>query len=150
MRSNKSPSVSENATTSANRNIVPNYFGDIYLILPSSWANQPDCLHGRNVTQTGSKILFNKVKKYHPDFILESPHPIFGSEPWANQFGGCTVAGHGVVVPYTFLTDLEEVNGGITISPMVRIKKYAVAGNLTFLIKYRIRDSKLLLSFNKL
>ena len=87
---------------------MSNYFGDIYVILPSSWASQPDCLLNRNVVQSGAKILYNKVKKYHPDFLLEAPHPIFGSEPWSNQYGGCTVQGHGVIVPYTFLTDFEQ------------------------------------------
>ena len=123
---------SENATTGVKRDVRPNYFGDIYLILPSSWTSQPDCLHGRNATQIGSKILYNKVKKYHPDFILESPHPIFGSEPWSNQFGGCKVPGHGVVVPYTILTDLEESSSGIKNNPRDKITKYRRAGNAKF------------------
>ena len=120
---------SQNVTTNnVTENFVPNYFGDIYVILPSSWASQPDCLHGRNVRQSGSKILYNKVKKYNPDFILESPHPIFGSEPWSNQFGGCTVQGQGVVVPYTFFTNLEDNAESIQIDPIDKMKQRFSAG----------------------
>ena len=131
MNKNSHFASSENVTDDDRNKIMGHYFGEIYLILPNSWASQPDCLHGRNVTQTGSKILFNKIRKYHPDFILESPHPIFGSEPWSNQFGGCTVQGHGVAVPYTFLTNLGGVQQDtVPINSMERTKKYATAGNL--------------------
>ena len=98
------------------------------LISPSSWASQPDCLHGRNIVQSGSKVLYNKVKKHNPDFILESPHPIFGSEPWSNQFGGCTVQGQGVVVPYTFFTNLEENVESIQRDPIEKMKQRFSAG----------------------
>ena len=108
-----------------------NQFGEVYVILPSSWANQPDCLHGRNVTEDGSKILFNEVEKYHPDFILESPHPIFGSEPWSDQFGGCTVQGQGVRVPYTLLTELEPMGDEVIVDRKDKIEKYVLAGIYT-------------------
>ena len=110
---------------------MSNYFGDIYVILPSSWASQPNCLHNRNIMQSGSKILYNKVKKYHPDFLLEAPHPIFGSEPWSSQFGGCRVQGHGVTVPYTFLTNLEENSESIENDPTERMKQRFDAGMLS-------------------
>ena len=129
MDENKMSLSNETDRNGSNGNLMSSYFGDIYVILPSSWESQPDCLHGRNVTQTGSKILLNKVKKYHPDFILGSTHPIFRSEPWSNQFGGCTVQGHGVVVPYTFLTDLDGGYSGISTDPMERLEKYAKAGS---------------------
>ena len=110
---------------------MSNYFGDIYVILPSSWASQPNCLHNRNIMQSGSKILYNKVKKYHPDFLLEAPHPIFGSEPWSSQFGGCRVQGHGVTVPYTFLTNLEENSEFIKNDPTEKVKQRFDAGMLS-------------------
>ena len=112
-------------------NVVSSYFGDIYVILPSSWASQPNCLHNRNIMQSGSKILYNKVKKYHPDFLLEAPHPIFGSEPWSSQFGGCRVQGHGVNVPYTFLTNLEENSEFIDNDPTEKMKQHFDAGMLS-------------------
>ena len=68
------------------------------------------------------------MKKHNPDFILESPHPIFGSEPWSNQFGGCTVQGQGVVVPYTFFTDLEENVESTQRDPVEKMKQRFSAG----------------------
>ena len=81
--------------------------------------------------QSGSKILYNKVKKYHPDFLLEAPHPIFGSEPWSSQFGGCRVQGHGVTVPYTFLTNLQENSEFIENDPTEKVKQRFDAGMLS-------------------
>ena len=106
---------------------VTNYFGDIFVLLPSSWMNSQttsECLHGRNFTQ--NRILFNKVQKHHPDFLLSSPHPIFGSEPWARQYGGCQEPGHGVMVPYTLLTQLDDDIFGTEDSKVA--EKYARAG----------------------
>ena len=123
-----------NSTNNVSENLVSNYFGDIYVILPSSWASQPDCLLNRNVVQSGAKILYNKVKKYHPDFLLEAPHPIFGSEPWSNQYGGCTVQGHGVIVPYTFLTDFEQNMGTFGKDESEKMKQRFNAGRWMLII----------------
>ena len=40
---------------------------------------------------------------------VESPHPIFGSQPHAEQFGQCGVAGEQLTLPYTLLTDNVRV-----------------------------------------
>ena len=123
--------ISNATNKNVTENVVSNYFGDIYVILPSSWAIQPDCLHNRNIMQSGSKILYNQVKKNHPDFLLEAPHPIFGSEPWSSQFGGCGVQGQGVALPYTFLANLKENSESIGKGPIERMKLRLDAGMLS-------------------
>ena len=118
----------ENVKSEGDEKFASNYFGDISVLLPNSWISQTECLHGRNVTQAESNILFNKVKKYHADFMLGPPHPIFGSEPWSRQFGGCTVPGQGVMIPYTLLTDLDEVKDETNPEPRIWMEKYSKAG----------------------
>ena len=75
-------------------------FGSIEVIVPSSWNNE-ECLKSRRLQPHSTQG--------DPNILVESPHPIFGSQPHADQFGQCGVPGLQLRVPYTLLTDNVRV-----------------------------------------
>ena len=72
-------------------------FANFQILVPSSWNNEL-CLRSRRLLPT-----YEHGKEVN--FAIESPHPIFGNQPFARQFGQCGVPGRGVQIPYTILTD---------------------------------------------
>ena len=87
---------------SPNQKRIPLRFQDFQVHLPSSWMNQADCLASRNLVASFESSTKNS------DITVTGPHPIFGSQPIAKQFGGCGTRGQGVDLPYTYL----ELNTG--------------------------------------
>ena len=75
-------------------------FGSIEVTVPSGW-NKEDCLRSR---QLKPQSISEKAQ-----IQVESPHPIFGSQPHAEQYGQCGVAGEQLTLPYTLLTDNVRV-----------------------------------------
>ena len=69
-------------------------FDDISIILPNSWIGT-DCAFEAEEAHLGD---------VEADFTVEAPHPIFGSEPYSEQFGQCGSNGRGVKIPFTALT----------------------------------------------
>ena len=78
-------------------------FSTVTVVLPASWAGTA-CTSDTNVTVDSVYFAGN----VDADFNVEGPHPIFGSEPWARQFGQCGNVGQGVQVPFPALTQITE------------------------------------------
>ena len=74
-------------------------FSSIQVILPASWSGT-ECVNS-NVTYVSSERNHHNL---NADFTISEPHPIFGSEPFAEQYGSCGKVGKGVHIPYTALT----------------------------------------------
>ena len=55
-------------------------FGSIEVTVPSSWNNE-ECLKSRKIRPHS--------KSADPNILVESQHPIFGTQPHAEQFGQC-------------------------------------------------------------
>ena len=72
-------------------------FGSFRIIVPSAWNNEM-CLKSRNILNT-------YPHSEEASFKVESPHPIFGAQPWARQFGQCGVPGLDIHLPYPILVD---------------------------------------------
>lgn len=72
-------------------------FSSFRILVPSSWNNEL-CLRSR-------KLLNTYPHGEDVSFKVESPHPIYGAQPWAQQFGQCGVAGKNVRLPYPILVD---------------------------------------------
>ena len=78
-------------------------FGDVTVLLPTTWTGNEDCVAGRNLSVSGYDL--SLARSTDPDFSIVDPHPIFGAEPWVQQFGGCGVKGKGVSIPFPYLTE---------------------------------------------
>ena len=69
---------------------------------------QADCFVDRHLSKDVSAV---RDGLGGADITVTGPHPVFGSRPVSNQFGGCGTRGNGVSLPYTFL-ELEGVKHG--------------------------------------
>ncbi len=77
-------------------------FGSFRILVPSSWNNE-QCLRSRRILSTyphGDQVAIK----------VESSHPIYGSQPWAQQFGQCGVPGLNLRLPYPILIDEFRVS----------------------------------------
>ncbi len=86
--------------------ITESQFGDITILLPVTWAGNEECLAGRNLSISG--LDQSLARGVDPDFRVVDPHPIFGAEPWIQQYGQCGSRGRGVWIPFPYLTDKEN------------------------------------------
>ena len=77
-------------------------FSSFQILVPSSWNNEL-CLRSR-------RILPTYAHGQKSDFKVESPHPIYGSQPWAEQYGQCGVPGLSVQLPYPLLVDQIRID----------------------------------------
>jgi len=76
---------------------------DVTILLPATWTGNEACISGRNLSISGADL--SLARSVDPDFSILDPHPIFGPEPWVQQFGGCGVRGKGVSIPFPYLTE---------------------------------------------
>ena len=74
---------------------------------------QADCFVDRHLSKDVSAV---RDGLGGADITVTGPHPVFGSRPVSNQFGGCGTRGNGVSLPYTFL-ELEGVQHGMNEIP---------------------------------
>ncbi len=87
-------------------------FDSINVLLPASWSGT-DCLNGRPINDKISS-------SDHPDFVVTSDHPIFGSaRPITWQYGPCGQPGLGIRLPHALLTQ-----GNLTESTSKYNKKF--------------------------
>jgi len=75
-------------------------FGSLNVILPNSWNNE-ECLRSRDVYHQ----VQNGFETSQIDIVVEAAHPIFGADPWTEQFGQCGVQGQKMRLPYPILVD---------------------------------------------
>ena len=75
-------------------------FGSVEVTVPSAWNNE-ECLRSR---QLKPESILDPA-----EISVESPHPIFGSQPHAEQYGQCGIPGRQLTLPYTLLTDNVRV-----------------------------------------
>jgi hypothetical protein len=80
-------------------------FGELNVLVPASWNNE-ECLQSRQMEPASSRV--HQVME--SDFVVDSPHPIYGAEPWAQQYGQCGVGGLSIKVPYSLLLDESRIS----------------------------------------
>eukprot|EP00095_Tigriopus_kingsejongensis_P010323 maker-scaffold187_size272365-snap-gene-1.30 protein:Tk10323 transcript:maker-scaffold187_size272365-snap-gene-1.30-mRNA-1 annotation:"hypothetical protein DAPPUDRAFT_253437" len=81
------------------------YFSDISILLPKTWESL-DCLVGRNTLHHDLESHLSK----QADIQVTEQHPIFGTRPWATQFGQCGAQGLNIELPYPSLTQNQTVD----------------------------------------
>ena len=58
-------------------------------------------------------ILFYFSKYPHgesPDFKVDSPHPLYGTEPWTQQYGQCGVSGLNIRLPFPLIVEEPRIS----------------------------------------
>ncbi len=83
--------------------VTESQFGDVTILLPATWTGNEECLGGRNISTSG--LDQSLARGSDPDFRIVDPHPIFGVEPWIQQFGQCGSRARGVSIPFPYLTE---------------------------------------------
>jgi len=51
---------------------------------------------------------YSLARLQDPDFSIVGLHPIYGVEPWAEQFGQCGTRSRSVFIPFPYLTEAEN------------------------------------------
>ena len=77
-------------------------FGSLRILVPASWSNE-ECLLRRN-------ILSHYPHGRSADFYVDSPHPLFGAEPWTQQFGQCGISGLNIRLPFPLIVDEPRIS----------------------------------------
>lgn len=93
----------------------PAYFGNVTIIFPDSWANDPSCmslLTSTNVSQ------LSWARSHRADIRITPDHPVFGWQPYSFQYGGCQKSGLPVKVPSSFVTSDTLLSKGNIIFPL--------------------------------
>lgn len=87
-------------------------FASVDVVLPPSWAGTA-CAAGRNATVADVFLASSGSggDSGQADFRVSGPHPVFGSEPRAAQYGRCGAVGRGVDLPYTMMTEFAGPEG---------------------------------------
>ena len=77
-------------------------FGSFRILVPASWSNE-ECLLRRNIL---SKYAHGQA----PDFKVDSPHPLYGTEPWTQQYGQCGVSGLNIRLPFPMIVEEPRIS----------------------------------------
>lgn len=91
-------------------------FNDVSVIIPDSWIGTDCAVDAAALQEEAGGHSGGDVGA---DFTVEAPHPIFGSEPYAEQFGQCGQRGKGVKIPFTALTvSTASLNDSFSYDPI--------------------------------
>ena len=71
------------------------YFRDVTILIPSHWAANRNCLADTNITW---------ARTHMADLIVGQDHPVFGSQSFTLNYGGCGVSSLPVRLPIGYLT----------------------------------------------
>ena len=71
------------------------YFRDVTILIPSHWAANRNCLADTNITWP---------RTHMADLIVGQDHPVFGSQSFTLNYGGCGVSSLPVRLPIGYLT----------------------------------------------